>query len=138
MGKTIKCSGLCGLLFWSTDDRETCPPCTFQLERVAHAKIRAAADAIVLATQGRVSYWRARIIVHFGGLCACCATNLAEQLTLDHLQWSEADRDWSSEKTYRAILSGKLPTDRFQLLCSRCNTSKGRGPRCTLSHQPNV
>lgn len=133
-GKTIRCAGRCGLLIWSTNGLDRCGPCIGAEREARLAQQRAAANAIVLDSSGRVTFARALIIVGYGGRCMCCGTHEAHELELDHVHWSENDRDLDSKTLYRKLIRNGYPTGEHQLLCGRCNTSKGRGPKCTLSH----
>jgi hypothetical protein len=87
----------------------------------------------------RRSRQREAVFDHYGRVCACCGT--AENLTIDHPDGDGADHRielWGSQRgggtaMYLWLAAQGFP-DGYQVLCMRCNQSKGRAAACRLRH----
>lgn len=70
-------------------------------------------------------------IIHFlGDVCACCSEDHPDKLTVDHVHDDGASSDGMPRggfDLYKKILDGRIPKERFQLLCWNCNFSKHLG-----------
>lgn len=79
---------------------------------------------------------RKAVFDHYGRSCACCGTT--ERLGIDHVDGDgrahRAEIGMGSSRLYRWLVANGFP-EGFQVLCSRCNTSKGSGERCRVNHQ---
>lgn len=82
---------------------------------------------------------RDAVFDHYGRICICCGTT--ENLTIDHLNGDGSDHRieiWGSPKgggssMYHWLVAQGFP-DGYQVLCMRCNQSKGRAAACRLPH----
>jgi hypothetical protein len=82
---------------------------------------------------------RALVFNHYGHVCACCGTD--KKLQIDHINGGGAqhrlelfgDPRSGGDKFYCWLLNNGFP-DGYQPLCRPCNTSKGEGTGCRLSH----
>lgn len=84
----------------------------------------------------------------YGELCSCCGEDEFVKLTIDHVDGDGAKHRSevypgktpkkrglsNSEKIHLQIVAEGWP-DRYQVLCIRCNASKGNGPSCQLNHE---
>jgi hypothetical protein len=89
-----------------------------------------------------VELMRAAIFAWYGETCACCDT--AEDLGVDHVDGDGPEQraaalgqpgrtGYNPAGLYRWIIEHGFP-DGFQTMCRPCNSSKGTGDRCRLSH----
>jgi hypothetical protein len=86
---------------------------------------------------------RREVLLYYGGQCVCpgCGTTDLAQLELDHINGGGNAQRRAMKRQggsfYRdvatRIAQGDPPAD-LQILCRRCNLSKGSGPACTLAH----
>lgn len=82
---------------------------------------------------------RTTVFAHYGQACACCGTG--ERLTIDHVDGTGRQHREElfgrnrgvSDKFYRWLIKNGLPAG-YQVLCLRCNRSKGDGSVCQLDH----
>lgn len=80
---------------------------------------------------------RQRVLAHYGTTCACCGSTA--QLAIDHVNGDGAEhRQAVPSHHFDAWLIEQGFPPGFQTLCRRCNSSKGTGPRCVLSHEDDV
>lgn len=72
-------------------------------------------------------------------MCNCCGSSA--RLTLDHINGDGKEERamkgggvsmWLSLR--REFQRNPLARERYQILCMRCNSSKGRGPKCLINH----
>lgn len=85
---------------------------------------------------------RAQVFAHYGTSCVCC--HATDRLTLDHVDGDGAShrkelfggRIYAGRRFYLWLLANNFPQEPvLQVLCLRCNASKGTGSRCLLVHQ---
>jgi hypothetical protein len=79
---------------------------------------------------------RAQVLAHYGEACTCCGST--EKLSIDHVRSIGGHNRKNSTasrgaKLYRQLIKQGFPGG-YQTLCTRCNSSKGRGERCILDH----
>lgn len=88
------------------------------------------------------------VMTYYGHTCVCpgCGEETLHLLHLDHIAaGGNADRrrlkrrGTSFYREVKAAIDRDAPTDRawlagFQILCQRCNMSKGDGPSCRIDH----
>ena len=79
----------------------------------------AAPEKAIAATRRGQQRARDQVLDHYGRACACCGTT--ESLGIDR-------------RMYRWLIKQGFP-DGFQVLCNRCNSSKGTGPACRIKHR---
>lgn len=81
---------------------------------------------------------KAETIAAYGGACQCCGENIAELLTIDHVN-NDGFKDKVSRESrtrllgvgfYRRLKKAGWPKDNFQLLCYNCNCAKARDGVC--------
>jgi hypothetical protein len=79
---------------------------------------------------------REAVLDHYGRSCACCGG--ARFLGVDHINGDgrkhRAEIGMGSSHLYRWLIANGFP-EGFQVLCNRCNTSKGSGEQCRVNHQ---
>lgn len=78
---------------------------------------------------------RARVLdlVSDGDLrCNCCKSR--DNLHVDHIHGGLVTRSGAGHNLEAKILNGSVPLSDFQLLCARCNMSKGDGIYCKIDH----
>ena len=90
---------------------------------------------------------RYRVIYHYSNgklVCNCCGLNEYESLSIDHIkgggkkhreelfQWHSSSRDF-----YLWLQVNGYP-EGYQVLCRRCNSSKGKGKACRLHTHNNT
>jgi hypothetical protein len=86
---------------------------------------------------------KARVLSHYGLICACCGTT--EDLSIDHINGrgrEHRDKLFGTQQVayrfYAWLIRQGFP-DGYQTLCRPCNSSKRRGTHCRLTHtQPDT
>lgn len=74
---------------------------------------------------------KVEVIQEYGGKCVCCSESHFEFLQIDHIHGNgRAHRKKIRGNIYSWLKRNGFPKDRFQLLCSNCNFSKGRYGYC--------
>ena len=113
------------------------------LERArAGANRRYAANPQTALTQvkSRAVQLKTEVLARYGTVCACCSTS--EYLSIDHVDGDGAAhrlelyghaQKGGGAQFYLWLKSNGYP-DGYQILCRRCNRSKGDGDHCQMSH----
>ncbi len=76
--------------------------------------------------------FRKKVILGYGGKCACCGENQYEFLAVDHVDNNGKQDRQEKKNTYRIlryILENKFPKE-YQVLCHNCNLSKAFHKYC--------
>ena len=77
---------------------------------------------------------KAIVVAKLGGVCVCCGTS--EQLSVDHITpINRNGKGNTPTANIREVFKSNFDKTRFQLLCLRCNVSKGKTPACRLNHE---
>lgn len=84
---------------------------------------------------------REAVFDHYGRVCACPGCGATENLSIDHLNGDGSDHRieiWGNPRgggssMYHWLIAQGFP-DGYQVLCMRCNQSKGRAAACRLRH----
>lgn len=84
---------------------------------------------------------REAVFDHYGRMCACPGCGATENLSIDHPHGDGSDHRieiWGNPRGGGSSMYGWLITqgfpDGYQVLCMRCNQSKGRASACRLQH----
>jgi hypothetical protein len=64
--------------------------------------------------------------------CRCCKSE--KKPVVDHIHGGLVRRTGAGHNIEAPILNGSAPASDFQILCARCNMSKGDGIYCKLDH----
>lgn len=90
----------------------------------------------------RAARRRDAVLEHYGRACACPGCYSTENLVIDHINGDGRqhrtelfgeNQKGGGVRFHTWLIKNNFPPG-FQTLCSRCNTSKGTGPRCLLDH----
>jgi hypothetical protein len=91
--------------------------------------------------RARDRYYLGKVLAHYSPdsppCCACCSSG--EGLSIDHVNGNGKDHHESTGKRgfgtpfWRWLIEQGFPPG-YQVLCKSCNSSKGRGKRCRLTH----
>jgi hypothetical protein len=89
----------------------------------------------------RIQALQDTVFQHYGRICACPGCEVAEDLTIDHVNGDGKShrenlfggRYGTSEEFYRWLIETGFPPG-IQVLCKPCNSSKGDGPACQIDH----
>ena len=81
------------------------------------------------------------VIEHYGHKCACpgCHVNSFELLQIDHIHGNgkEHRKEIGVSGIYKYLIEHNFPTDNYQILCTGCNTAKGRKRACPCAGRPH-
>lgn len=101
-----------------------------------HRRYEANREAIQEVSRRRHAEHREAVFSHYGRECACCGS--IDRLTIDHVGGNGGEHreeiGHGSTILYRWLVSNGFP-DGFQVLCLRCNQSKGDRAACQINHQ---
>ena len=75
------------------------------------------------------------VIAMLGGKCVCCGLTAWWCLTIDHIRPLRGRPRPRRQGFIHGLITGRIPPDNLQVLCSGCNMSKGTGTRCRLNHR---
>lgn len=98
------------------------------------------------AARGTMRHYQAAnreaVFDYYGRVCACCG--ITERLTIDHVDGGGTQHrrdlfghDSSGSAMYYWLVKNNFPAG-YQVLCIRCNCSKGAGAACRLDHSARV
>jgi hypothetical protein len=84
---------------------------------------------------------KAQVLAHYGDVCACCGTS--DRLSIDHVNgdgrqhrtelFGHPQRGGTGTRYWAWLIQQGFPAG-YQTLCRPCNSSKGTGERCRLTH----
>jgi 5-methylcytosine-specific restriction endonuclease McrA len=103
-----------------------------EYQREYYQKNRVRVLARMAALHVRRREW---ILAKYGGRCACCGSPY--DLEIDHIVPWDGTTPRRGNNLVKWIVNNNFP-DMFQLLCSNCNTAKGRGKECPIDHNMAV
>jgi hypothetical protein len=71
------------------------------------------------------------VLLHYGGVCACCGEDAYKALSIDHPENNGADHRRSINKTpFRRWLKAQGFPPGYRVLCMNCNFARGRFGTC--------
>ena len=84
---------------------------------------------------------RMAVFDHYGWACKCCGTS--ENLVIDHVNGDGRQHreqifgkaQGSGTRFHRWLAQQGFPSEGYQTLCLRCNSSKASGDRCRIDHK---
>ena len=81
----------------------------------------------------RAARLRQQVLDHFGAVCACCGCTW--DLEVDHVRGDGKQHRAEVGDVIKWLVENDFPAEPpTQILCGRCNCSKGQGSQCTLDH----
>lgn len=95
-------------------------------------------EKFAAASQRSYQKLKNEVLTHYGSSCACCGSTI--QLSIDHINGDGAEhreelfgnpRYGGGSGIYTWLRLNDFPPG-FQILCKRCNRSKGTGTYCSL------
>lgn len=81
---------------------------------------------------------RQKVVLAYGGKCACCGESTIEFLVIDHIAGDGAEHRKSiggSGALYGWLRNNGYPKDNFRLLCHNCNSARGLYGYCPHERQ---
>jgi len=105
-----------------------CKECLYSKNDVYH---KGHLKEINVADKLRRDKLRLDVIAAYGGQCECCAVNVSQFLTVDHVAGGgKAHRKKIHNNFYEYLRRNNYPKAEFRLLCMNCNHAIGHVGKC--------